>query len=208
MYRFLFLVFAFLLSGCGPRPLYVHPSVQNLEPVMQVFVAPKNLVDTRSQKALIQWANVSEEMAPAYSSTALTQSLQDIFLQHRVFLVTALPSEKNMDGDNLMNFASQNGFDYVIHATVPTMIIPAGNTPGWAGLDLNIQSVRSGVTVWHIYGEVNLVPEPGAYGIFRDIPPRPAPTATQGFTAICRAAAEIILGRTSGITVQQNCNQL
>ncbi len=200
-YFFLLFMLVFMCGCAGPRPFYVHPNVQDMKPTMQVFVAPRGLVDTRNQKALVLWANVSEEMPPAYSSEAITRCLQDIFLQYRVFLVTAL-SERNAEIGGKTGYASDKGFDYIIQTDVPPMIIPVGNTPGWVGLDIKIKDARSGVTVWHIYGEVNLVPEAGNYGIFWDRPSRPAPSAAQGIISICRAAADIILRGNARVMVQ------
>ncbi len=179
------------LSGCAPKPVKVSPDSGSLQPVLQVFVAPKTPMDTGSQKALLAWVELPEDLSPRYS-TVMTETLQDILLQHRVFLLTAIPEKREGDRD-LTSFAREIGFDYLILAKVPSLLVPAGDSPGWIGLDLKVQNVRSGVTVWHIYGETDLVPQLGNYGIFVEEPFRPAPTIAQGFTAIARAGADILL---------------
>lgn len=185
------------LQGCIQGPVaHTSPDTSLVRPVLQVFTAPRGTLETGNKKALVAPVGFPQGFSSPGYAQVMTETLQDIFLQHRVFLVTAVAGPGYpWRIEDLRARARELGFDFLVVPRVTSVHVPAGESPGWVALDVKVQDVKSGVSLWHVYGEAELKPVPGSYGIFRDTAFRPAPTVTQGFTAVARALADVISGR-------------
>ncbi len=190
------------IQGCAQRYAMTTSNMDDLKPRLQVYVCPRWQIDTRTQKALIALIDMPSDINKAYGNE-MTRMLQYVLLQHRIFMVTELAKE-HMSNTKLIQLGRSQGIDYLILAKVPQVVVPVGDTPGWIGLDIRILHVQSGITIWHIYSEADLVPRLGSYGILADSPYRPAPSVTQGFMALCRASADVIANKVDGQSAAQD----
>ncbi len=86
----------------------------------------------------------------------------------------------------------QDRFDLIITGEIPEILYPSGNSRGHVTLDLRITSAKTGTTLWHMYGETQLSPEPARFSPLGNRPFRPAPSPVQGLSNIITRMAELI----------------
>lgn len=182
-----------LASACALSPTAsLSPAEPCLpRPRLEVFVAPETGVPADAQKVLLAPLRLAPEQGSELMP-AMTGLMQDILLQQRVFAVLERASLQEVSDGVLLDVGAQRGFDYVMFVGVPPIVPSVGNSKGWLALDIRLVSTRNRVTIWHAYGEADLLPEPARHSIIYPIPFRPAPTVTQGFVAIVRAMADCI----------------
>ncbi len=184
---FLLAAAAVMLAACAPV-IRQHGS---LVPSSSVYIQPQNPLDLSNKKLLVAPIALYSPQANQWVP-AVTRMVQDIFSQERVFRVIVVGKERFESEDQFVQYAEEQGFDYVLIGSVPPVVFPSGNTSGWVGFDMRIVSAGSGLTIWHIYGQASLQPAPTRWSILGDSPHAPAPSVSDGFTAILRQMACII----------------
>ncbi len=125
---------------------------------------------------------------------SVTSLIRSILLQENLFGTLALNPDNHLDKSDMLRLAREKGYDYVLEIIMPGIIEPAGDSPGWVGLNIHIISTKKGYSLWQIYGETQLLPRPTFHGFFKKDDYVPAPTVGQGIAAITRAAASIMKG--------------
>lgn len=164
------------------------------KPRLEIFVAPKSPVQASTQKALIAPVSAPVQLADQFAEP-LGELLQSVFLQHQVFSTTARLKSTGLKQNAILDQAAIKGFDYVIFPYMPSIIVPSGNSKGWVAASIKIVSTKNRLTIWNIYGESYLSPKPSQYILLHQRPYEPAPSVTQGFTALFRAMADVVGGK-------------
>ncbi len=176
-----------ILHGCAP-PL---KQSGRLDLSTDVYIQPEKPVNLSNRKLLI---------APIYLYTpqardwvpSVTGLVQDVLSQERIFNVI-VRGRKNFDSqETLLDHAGTQGFDYVMFASIPPVIFPAGNTSGWVGFDMKLVSTENHATLWHLYGQACLIPAPTKWSILGDAAYAKAPSVSEGVTTILHKMAFII----------------
>ncbi len=162
-----------------------------LVPESSVYIQPENPLDLSRKRLLIAPIALYSPQAREWTP-AVTSLVQDIFSQERVFKVIVTEQRKFESEDHFLDYALDNGFDYILKGRIPPVIFPSGNTSGWVGFDMKIINTKTHVTVWHIYGQASLIPAPTKWSLLGDAPHADAPSVSEGFTVILRQMACII----------------
>ncbi len=181
-------------TGCSSNEYFsVDPSRQTIRPRprLNVYVMPKAPVDLAKKKVLMIPAFMAGNQEEIWGNS-VTSLVRSILLQENVFGTLALNPNNHQDRHDMLRIAREKGFDYLLEITLPGIIEPAGDSPGWVGLNLHIISTKKGYSIWQIYGESQLLPQPTFHGFFKKKEYVPAPTVGQGIEAITRTAANII----------------
>ncbi len=125
---------------------------------------------------------------------SVTSLIRSILLQESVFHTLALAPNNNIDKNDLLQMARDQGFDYLLEIILPGILEPAGDSPGWVGINLYLKSTKAGFSVWQIYGETQLIPRITQHRFLGKDDFVPAPSVGQGIVAITRTMAKILRG--------------
>ncbi len=185
----------FFLTACARNNDYfsVELNRQTIKPRprLNVYVMPKKPINLSQKKILMVPAFMAGNQEEIWGES-VTSLVRSILLQENVFGTLALNPNNHQDRHDMLRIAREKGFDYLLEITLPGIIEPAGDSPGWVGLNIHIISTRKGYSIWQIYGESQLIPRPTFHGFFKKEDYVPAPTVGQGIEAITRAAANIL----------------
>ena len=195
-----FFMFILLLSGCADNGYFVpeKPCNKTIKPHahINVYVMPKTHLDLSRKKVLMIPAFMAGNQEEIWGQS-VTSLVRSILLQENVFGTLALNPDNHLDMHDMLRIARDRGYDYILKIVLPGIIEPAGDSSGWVGMNFHIISTRKGYSIWHIYGETQLLPRPTFHGFFRKEDYVPAPTVGQGIEAITRAAADILKNQKS-----------
>jgi hypothetical protein len=190
-----------LLIACSQPPFLQPPNFpQNdmgrLPDVnLQVYIQPQRPLGLGKQNTYL-----TPLYLPQRYDKALTVSyagiVQDIFLQRRIFQVL----EQHRDLEKAISRAAlkDRGFHYLMEISAPSFLAPAGNSRGWVALDLKLIRLADDATLWHIYGEADLIPLHRGHDILFPRDYREAPTITEGLAAIVHKMADVISSQETG----------
>lgn len=186
------LVFIFLLISCTPQPVFNSIEATNLpSPNINVYLRPAEHINMASKRILMAKIRpqLNQKELPYLEMTKL---IEDIFLQSRLFAEIELADNPNLSTEGLIDLGAAKKFDYIMLSRVSTLY-PSGNSRGWVGLDVKFIDTTSSFVVWHLYGEIDLLPKPGDHGIisiFYSRPFKKAQDPAQGLIAITKAMAD------------------
>ncbi len=184
-----------LLPGCSainPQPEILTPEpVRSPIPRINVFAAPRQPINMSRYQAILLPLSCPRNY-PDNWSVAATRLVQDLFIKKGVF--GTLKFEKRPGGrtEDKVYAGLQDRFDFIITGEIPVILYPSGNSRGRIALDLKVTSARTGTTLWHIYGETDLTPEPAKFSPLGNSPFRPAPSPVQGLSNIIVRMADLI----------------
>jgi len=188
-------------TGCTSSDYFsFNPARQTIRPTprLNVYIMPKGPIDLSQKKVLMIPAFMAGNQEEIWGDS-VTSLVRSILLQENVFGTLALNPNNHQDRHDMLRIAREKGFDYLLEITLPGIIEPAGDSPGWVGLNMHIISTRKGYSIWQIYGESQLLPQPTFHGFFKKEDYVPAPTVGQGIEAITRTAASIIKAHSARI---------
>ncbi|MGB9712841.1 MAG: hypothetical protein ACP5J5_05765 [Dissulfurimicrobium sp.] len=126
------------------------------------------------------------------SYLAMTRLLEDVFLKSRLFAEMELADDPNLPIERLIDLGAAKRFDYIMLANA-SVFYPSGDSRGKVGLDVKFIDTSTSFVVWHLYGEVDLLPRPADQGIFSIFYQRPfkkAQDPAQGLVVIAKAMTD------------------
>jgi len=187
-----------LVACAGPPRIRTAAEALPPCPRIEVYVAPAGRVEAASLKILLAPLRLAPYQE-ADTALAMTRLFQDILLQHRTFAVVERIPGPYASEAALAVLAADRGFDCVLFGELPAPIIPAGNSPGRVGMDVRLVTAKRQITLWHIFGEAELFPQPARHTILAPARGRPAPTLPQGFVTLARAIACTVTASSSSL---------
>lgn len=179
----------FLLASCAPQPVFNSVETASLPtPDIDVYLRPAKRINMATKRVLLakMRPGVNQMEAPYL---AMTRLVEDTFLQSRLFAEMELADDPDLSVERLIDLGVEKRFDYVM-LTKASIFYPSGNSRGWVGLDVKFIDTSSSFVVWHLYGEIALLPEPGDHGIvsiFYSRPFKKAQDPAQGLVEISEA---------------------
>jgi len=199
LYRTTFLLVLIALTGlaggCASNDYFSLPTNarQPLKPAprINVYVMPQSALDLSRKKVLMVPAYMAGNQEEIWGKS-VTSLIHSLLLQENVFGTLALNPDNHLDKAEMLQLAREKGFDYLLEIIMPGIIEPAGDSPGWVGINFQLISTRKGYSIWHIYGETQLLPQPTFHGFFNKQDYVPAPTVGQGIESITRLTATIL----------------
>ena len=182
------------LCGCG-NPFFStdmnERQVKMPVPKLNVMVMPKQHLDLSRYKAIM----VPVFMAGAQEhqwGPSVTQMIRSLLLQEGLFNTLALFSSNHPSDHEILKQARDRGFDYLVKVSIPPIIEPAGDSEGWVALSLQIINVNKEYSLWRVYGEAQLIPQPTFHCLLGVKPFVQAPSVGQGIVSITRQMAQVI----------------
>lgn len=182
----------FLLASCAPQPVFNSTEAARFStPDINVYLRPAGQIDMAAKRILMA------KMRPLLDQRELpyiemTKLIEDVFLQSRLFAEIELADNPDLSVERLIDLGAAKKFDYIMLSQASTFY-PSGNSRGWVGLDVKFIDTNSSFVVWHLYGEVDLLPRPSDHGIvsiFYSRPFKKAQDPAQGLIAITKAMVE------------------
>jgi hypothetical protein len=182
----------FLLASCAPQPVFNSTEAARLPtPTINVYLRPADQIDMATKRILMA------KMRPQLNQRTLpylemTKLIEDVFLQSRLFAEIELADNPDLSVERLIDLGAAKRYDYIMLAQASSFY-PSGNSRGWVGLDVKFIDTSTSFVVWHLYGEVDLLPKPGDHGIISIFYSRPfkrAQDPAQGLIAITRAMTD------------------
>lgn len=184
------------LGGCARVPVGCRHVSGPVQPRLQIYVAPATPVLPSLQKTLLFPLHLDQDKAQGAQGPlwqlALSQLLQDVLLQHQAFTVVELADSWYEPREQALKTAIRRGFDFVIIGEVPVLMQPTDVSPGRIALRLKVLSTANRATIWSLYAEADLCPEPGRDLIVWEKPHRPAPSLSQGFAALACVVSDAL----------------
>lgn len=184
-----------LLVSCSQPPFIQSPNFSQNDigrppnVNIQVYIQPERPLGLNKQSAYLTPLYLPQRYDKALG-ISYAGIIQEIFLQHRIF--QTLEQHKDMERGVSAAGVKERGFDYLIEISSPSFLAPAGNSRGWIALNLKILRLADGVTMWHMYGEADLLSLHRGHDILFPRDYRDAPTLTEGLAAIVHKMAEVI----------------
>lgn len=192
-----------LLISCSQPPFIQPPNfpqndIGRLPNVnIQVYIQPKRPLGLARQSAYLTPLYLPQRYDKALG-ISYAGIVQEVFLQHLIF--QTLEQHKEQEKGVSMPALKARGFDYLVEISSPSFLAPAGNSRGWIALNLKIIRLADETTIWHMYGEADLLPLHRGHDILFPRDYRDAPTLTEGLAAIAHKMAEIISQQENSIT--------
>ncbi len=185
---------AVLLSGCSGAFFSTEINkmqVKRPTPKLNVVVMPRQRVELSSCKALM----IPVFMAGAQErhwGQSVTNLIRSIMLQEGIFGTLELFPTNNPADKEILKQARDRGFDYLVEVSMPPVIEPSGDSDGWVALHVKVLNVNKGYSIWRIYGETQLIPQPTCQCLFGTKAFVPAPSVGQGIVSITRQIAMVM----------------
>lgn len=195
IYAMAWLFLIALLVSCSQPPFLHAPNfhqndmgrLPNVN--LQVYIQPQRPLGLHKQSAYLTPLYLPQRYDKALS-ISYAGIVQEIFLQHRIF--QTLEQHNDMERGVSIAEAKKRGFDYLMEISSPSFLAPAGNSRGWIALKLKVIRLADETTIWHMYGEADLLPLYRGHDILFPRDYRDAPTLTEGLAAIAHKMAGII----------------
>ena len=187
----------FCLASCAPpRPVFNSAETTQLpEPNINIYLKPVGHLDMTTKRVLMGKMRPPSLNQADRPYLAMTRLVEDIFLQSRLFAELDIAADPNLSIERLIKLGVARRFDYIMLAD-SSIFYPSGNSRGWVGLDLKLVDTSDSFVIWHIYGELDLLPqsggESGITSIFYQRPFKKAQDPAQGLAAIARSMADLM----------------
>lgn len=192
-----------LLVSCSQPPFIQPPNFPKNdmgrppEINIQVYIQPQRPLGLVKQNAYLTPLYLPQRYDKALG-ISYAGIVQEIFLQHRIF--QTLEQHRDQEKGVSMPSLKAHGFDYLVEISSPSFLAPAGNSRGWVALNMRIIRLSDEATMWHMYGEADLLPLYRGHDILFPRDYREAPTLTEGLAAIAHKMAEIVAQQENSIT--------
>ncbi len=160
-------------------------------PKLNVVVMPKQRLDLFGYKALMVPVFMAGAQEHQWGSS-VTGMIRSLLLQEGLFNTLALFPTNHPDDQEIRKQARDRGFDYLVEISIPPIIEPSGDSEGWVALSMKIIDVHKGYSVWRVYGEAQLIPQPTFHCLLGKKPFVQAPSVGQGIVSITRQMAQVI----------------
>ena len=185
----------FILSGCAGSSFFTTDindrQIKKPVPKLNVVIMPKQHTDLSRYRALmipVFMAGAQEQ----HWGQSVTNLVRSVVLQEGVFGTLELFPTNNPGDQEIMKQARDRGFDYLLEISMPPVIEPSGDSEGWVALHLQVISVDKGYSLWRIYGEAQLIPQPTLHCLMGQRAFVPAPSVGQGIVSITRQMAMVM----------------
>lgn len=191
-------------AGCTVNePPVEHLSGHVPRPVVDVQIAPTAPVDLKKASVLMAPVFLADRQEELWRDS-VTRLVHSILLQENAFGTIEVSKDLVPTLEKLYREAATRGFDYLLLVDFSPILVSACNTPGWLGITLKLISTtgEQTFTLWQIYGEAILSPQPTMQGLLGLAQPRLAPTVGQGISVITRSMARIMRGPGTGLVRQ------
>ncbi len=183
-----------LLLGCSSA--FFSTDINNRQvkmpvPKLNVVVMPRQHVNLDESKALmipVFMAGAQEQ----HWGQSVTNLIRSILLQEGLFHTLELFPTNNPGDQEISKEAKDRGFDYLVEVSMPPVIEPAGDSQGWVAIHIKIIDVNKGYSLWRIYGETQLIPQPTFHCLMGERAFVPAPSVGQGIVSITRRIAMVM----------------
>ncbi len=183
------------LYGCSSTAFYTTDinDRQVIKPVpkLNVVVMPRQPVDLSSSKALMVPVFMAGSQEQHWGQS-VTNLIRSIALQEGIFNTLELFPTNNPCDREILKQARDRGFDYLLEVSMPPVIEPSGNSEGWVALHMKVVDVKKGYSLWRIYGETQLIPQPTFHCLMGEKAFVPAPSVGQGIVTIARQIAMVM----------------
>ena len=189
------LLVALCIQGCAGEnfltPVNLPQEQGKTLPKLQVYIMPQKPVCLKKAKVLMVPVFMQGTHEKDWSK-AVSNLIHSILLQENLFHTLVLANENTTPQKDFLTLAKERGFDYILEIVMPPVLEAAGNSPGWVGMTLYLKDSARGYTLWQIYGETRLVPQPTYHKLWGRQDAALAPTSGQGIVCITRAMARIM----------------
>lgn len=181
---------------CGCSGTFFSTDMDNRQvkmpvPKLNVVVMPKQHLDLSRQKALMVPVYMAGAQEQQWGSS-VTRMIRSLLLQEGLFNTLALFPTNHPDDQIIFKQARDRGFDYLVEVSIPPIIEPSGDSAGWVALSVKIIDVNKGYSLWRLYGEAQLIPQPTFHCLLEKKPFVQAPSVGQGIVSITRQMAQVI----------------
>ena len=183
-----------VLCGCGSPFFSTDMNERHVKmpvPKLNVVVMPKQRLDLSGYKALMVPVFMAGAQEHQWGSS-VTGMIRSLLLQEGLFNTLALFPTNHPDDREIRKQARDRGFDYLIEVSIPPVIEPSGDSEGWVALSMKIIDVDKGYSVWRVYGEAQLIPQPTFHCLLGKKPFVQAPSVGQGIVSITRQMAHVM----------------
>ncbi len=160
-------------------------------PKLNVMVMPKQHVDLSSRKALMVPVFMAGSQEQHWGQS-VTHLIRSIALQEGLFNTLELLPTNDPHDREIMKQARDRGFDYLLEVSMPPIIEPSGDSEGWVALHMKVVDVKKGYSLWRIYGEAQLIPQPTLHCLMGRRAFVRAPSVGQGIVTIARQMADVM----------------
>ena len=160
-------------------------------PKLNVVVMPRGHVDLAASKALMVPVFMAGSQEQHWGQS-VTNLIRSITLQEGVFNTLELFPTNNPGDEEILKQARDRGFDYLLEVSMPPVIEPSGDSEGWVALHVKVVDVKKGYSLWRIYGETQLIPQPTVHCLTGRRDFVPAPSVGQGIVTITRQMAMVM----------------
>ncbi len=188
----------FLLAAClsGCSSAFFTTDINDRQvikpvPKLNVVVMPRGHVDLAASKALMVPVFMAGSQEQHWGRS-VTNLIRSITLQEGVFNTLELFPTNNPDDEEILKQARDRGFDYLLEVSMPPVIEPSGDSEGWVALHVKVVDVKKGYSLWRIYGETQLIPQPTFHCLTGRRDFVPAPSVGQGIVTITRQMAMVM----------------
>jgi len=185
---------AVFLAGCSSSIYSVGQEPRRVKrpvPRINVIVMPTEHLDLHKRRALMTPIFMAGTQEGTWGPS-VTNLVRAILLQEGLFGTLELFPANNLTEQVMLKETRDRGLDYLVQASMPAIIEPSGDSEGWVALYLKVISAKRGYSVWQIYGEAQLLPQPTVHSLFGQQTFVPAPSVGQGIVSITRTMAQVM----------------